>query len=54
MRELGQDNAGNVTELQGILQHLETALAEIDRLQLMVIGAQLSQVIEEIRALVEG
>jgi hypothetical protein len=54
MRELGQDKAGSVAELNGILQHLEAALTDIDRLRLMVIGAQLSQVIEEIKALIEA
>jgi hypothetical protein len=54
MRELGQNNTGDGAELHGILQHLEAALVDVDRLQLMVIGAQLSQVIEELRTLIDA
>lgn len=40
-------------DLRGVLRHLETALVEIDRLQLVVVGAQLSQIIEQVRALAD-
>jgi hypothetical protein len=54
MNELEREYAGTQAELVGILEQLESALADIDRLQLMVIGAQLSQVIEDVRALMEA
>lgn len=53
MKEQEQDYVGNQAELHGVLEKLETALGDIDRLGLMVIGAQLSQVVEEVRALLE-
>lgn len=43
----------NQAELHGVLEKLEMALGDIDRLGLMVVGAQLSQVVEEIRALLD-
>lgn len=54
MNELERDYAGSQAELVGIVEKLESALADIDRLQLMVVGAQLSQVIEDVRALIEA
>jgi hypothetical protein len=54
MRELGQNTTIDRAELHGILQRLEAALGDVDQLQLMVIGAQLSQVIEEIRAMIDA
>ncbi len=53
MKELEQNSAASGAELHGILQHLQAALTDIDRLQFIVIGAQLSQVIEEIKAVLE-
>ena len=54
MKELERDYAETQAELVGIVEKLESALAVIDRLQLMVVGAQLSQVIEDVRALIES
>lgn len=51
MRELGQTTAGAETELHHIVQQLEAALTGIDRLELTVIGAQLSQVIDDVKIL---
>lgn len=51
MKELEQDFAGTADDLDEIVARLESALADIDRLQLIVIGAKLSQVIEDVRSL---
>lgn len=53
MRELGQTTTGTETELHHIVQQLEAALTGIDRLELTVIGAQLSQVIDDMKTLTD-
>ncbi len=53
MRELRQTNAEAETELHHIVQQLEAALTCIDRLELKVIGAQLSQVIDDMKTLAD-
>jgi len=53
MREPGQTNAETETELHHIVQQLEAALTCIDRLELTVIGAQLSQVIDDMKTLAD-
>jgi len=52
--ELERDYAGGQSELVDIVARLEAALSDIDRMHLVVIGAQLSQVIEDVRALIEA
>lgn len=54
MKELERDYAGTQADLVAIVDKLESALVDIDRLQLMVVGAQLSQVIEDVKALLQA
>ena len=44
-------DVGNPTELQDVLEKLEEALAGLDRLELKVVAARLSMVIEDVRGL---
>ena len=46
-----QDGAADQVELLRVLDKLEDALAGLDRLDLKVVAARLSLVIEEVRAL---
>lgn len=46
-----KDEVGHPAELQDVLEKLEAALAGLDRLDLKVVAARLSMVIEDLRGL---